>query len=558
MADIDKVKRNIKRMIDAGAPKEDIDSYLSIEGVSAEELKQTKTINTEPVNQENKESAGFNKKDLAITAGAIGAGALAKEIIFSPAKQIKSTEKKIDNLKKSYLGRTDIASQDVPAMISSQGKIEQQKLSIPLKEEKINLAEIKLKQQIAKKELARNLQDFDNTILSKNIDELGDALKTKTPEFLNNTYNNYGKFLDNAELKLISANKQLSSDAFISNVLNKTIDDAIAVGVPEEKLGKLISFRNNISSKGESQIIDQNLKPPKLGKPATVKQLKGNIRFLGEDIPKEAKFKLRENWGNFLEKNAPEVSEDLANVNRGYAKVSKLRNALYKTVDEASGEFDKTKLNRMLTAYAKSNVETGLQETINLMAQGNEIASGVVGVKEPFKKLQSSKTIRKGMQEYAKSAEKLSEGKILSTTAKINDLNKQIEASKLKTLQWEEKANRLLSKQKNIATKHPFRSGTAGTAIRKAGGVAERAGIAAITRGAVRALPTFMMISSAVHAFTDPVKAIGEQLGVSIPDKGTKERAVLENFANKTPIPEEMNVSEEDRFKILTDYGFGI
>lgn len=39
MADIEKVKRNIGRMIDAGAPEADIDAYLSSEGVSAAELK---------------------------------------------------------------------------------------------------------------------------------------------------------------------------------------------------------------------------------------------------------------------------------------------------------------------------------------------------------------------------------------------------------------------------------------------------------------------------------------------------------------------------------------
>lgn len=39
MADISRIKRNIKKMIDAGAPEEDIDSYLSTENVSIEDLK---------------------------------------------------------------------------------------------------------------------------------------------------------------------------------------------------------------------------------------------------------------------------------------------------------------------------------------------------------------------------------------------------------------------------------------------------------------------------------------------------------------------------------------
>lgn len=38
MADIAKAKRNIKRMIDAGAPEADIDAYLEIEGISLDDL----------------------------------------------------------------------------------------------------------------------------------------------------------------------------------------------------------------------------------------------------------------------------------------------------------------------------------------------------------------------------------------------------------------------------------------------------------------------------------------------------------------------------------------
>lgn len=48
MADIDKIKRNIGRMIDAGAPETDIDSYLSSEGVSVDQLKQTATTPAAP------------------------------------------------------------------------------------------------------------------------------------------------------------------------------------------------------------------------------------------------------------------------------------------------------------------------------------------------------------------------------------------------------------------------------------------------------------------------------------------------------------------------------
>ena len=39
MADIDKVKRNLGRMIDGGAPESDIDAYLMSENVTPDQLR---------------------------------------------------------------------------------------------------------------------------------------------------------------------------------------------------------------------------------------------------------------------------------------------------------------------------------------------------------------------------------------------------------------------------------------------------------------------------------------------------------------------------------------
>ena len=39
MADVPKIKRNIEKMLAAGAPEADIDAYLSTEGVKAEDLR---------------------------------------------------------------------------------------------------------------------------------------------------------------------------------------------------------------------------------------------------------------------------------------------------------------------------------------------------------------------------------------------------------------------------------------------------------------------------------------------------------------------------------------
>lgn len=553
MPDINKVKRNIKKMVDAGAPEGDINSYLSMEGVTIEDL-QNKASEPAEIKQVS-DGGGTVGKDLAVAAGVIGGAELARRKFFEPSKKIKGLEVKLDDIKQNYLQEPFVASQDVPSLIQQKGALKQRELKSELTKEKISLSDIAKKQKIYSSEISRKLNNFDNDILSKSVDELGNELKSTFPKFLNDTYKNYGKVLEGAELKLISTGKQLNTDDFVSKVLNKTIDDSIAVGVPEEKLSKLIKFRNDINTKGESLIVGIDDKPMKIGEPVSVKQLKGNVRFLGEDIPKEATFKLKENWGNFLETNAPEVSDDLFKANKGYRKVAQMRNAIYKVVDPQTGEFSKDKLNRMLYSYAKSNVETGLQETINLIAQGNEIASPAISVKQPFEQLKSSKAVRKGIVKSAVESSRIAEAKSLAAQSKINEIQKKVDDIGLETAKWSNKADKLLSQQKQIATKHPIRSGGIGQIIRKAGGVAERAGIAAVTRGALRAVPYYTMIRDAVTMFSDPIRSIAGQMGVEIPAKGTKERAVIENFIDKKEIPEEMNVTEKEKRDILINYG---
>jgi len=66
------------------------------------------------------------------------------------------------------------------------------------------------------------------------------------------------------------------------------------------------------------------------------------------------------------------------------------------------------------------------------------------------------------------------------------------------------------------------------------------------------------IISGAVKFINDPAVGWGEQLGVSIPKKGTVDRSVLEKFINKTEYPEEMpKISPEEEFNILVKYGLG-
>jgi hypothetical protein len=68
MADIPKIKRNIRRMLDQGAPETDIDAYVASEGVTAEQLR---AHAAQSVNAQGKsDSERFSRTDSAILGGA--------------------------------------------------------------------------------------------------------------------------------------------------------------------------------------------------------------------------------------------------------------------------------------------------------------------------------------------------------------------------------------------------------------------------------------------------------------------------------------------------------
>jgi hypothetical protein len=518
----------------------------------AEEIENNTPVDyfSKEINVDSKKIEKENKTKKLITGGsAILGGSVAGgygllKSFYKPAAQIRKKEVLLDDIKKNYLNEPFIASQDVPSRIESKGNIAIQGLRTQEAEGKVKLSELKLGQENIKNNLKADLNNFDKNILSKTIEETADGFKEIAPKFFNKTYENYGNALNQIESSLEKQGKVISTNSFVNEVLNKTEQDALAVGVPPDKLSKISDLKNMLCQGGE--------------KPTTITQLKGSIGFLQNDIPKEALFKLKENWGTYLEKNFPEAGEALSSINKDYRQVALMRNAIYKTVDPNTGMFDKTKLNRMLGMYAKSKVQTGIEDTVKLMAEGNNIATGHGDIGKIFSKLKEAKGKRIGIETAAEKALQGSVQGQSDVVSRLSSIHKQIEDTKLNTMKWADKADQILSEQKSIATKHPIRSGSVGKSLQRGAMVGERAAIASLARKTIGMMGVVPIISGAVKFINDPAVGWGEQLGVSIPKKGTVDRSVLEKFINKTEYPEEMpKISPEEEFNILVKYGLG-
>lgn len=516
----------------------ELEEAESAENKTPESSDKTNTSNSE-------DSLGM----IGAGAGAtlVGAGTYGAARMFNrPARQILSKEKSLDKIKADYLNEPFVASKDVPGRIQLKSNIEQQEMGLRLGSEKTKLQELKLQQGNLSRQLGNDLKNFDDQVLSKTVEEFGLQLKETFRKIVKKIYENYGKKLDEFTLTLEKSNKQLFPQAFAKEVLENTIKDSIAAGVPQEKLGKLLSFRDTFSS---SYSNDFN--------PLTVRHLKGNVDSLSADLPQAAAIKLRDNWGKFLSNNAKEIKSDFHVIQNDYSKFANMRDSIY--AEMQGGEFDRTKVNKLLFDFAKSKAETGLTDTVRLMAEGNNVVTGMPEIEAHFKKLQGVVSARKTIQSTGKSLIESTRANAESSLSRINDISRQIKESKLNALKWASKADQLLSEQSQIATKHPIRSGGIGRTIRKIGGVAGRAGTAQLTRGIISmAVPTIQALTAILQAgefISDPAVGWGKQIGVEVPAKGTLDRFVLEEAINKKPIPPEINVSEEEKFLILQKYG---
>ena len=122
MADLDKVKRNISKMIDQNAPESDIDAYVASEGTSPDQLRaaSSSTASETPLPQMVNRA---DKGDPGLDAGQVGLGTYASDmgsqfvkgvatgipsIVTGPVQLGIMAGKKLANLTDKYVnGATD-------------------------------------------------------------------------------------------------------------------------------------------------------------------------------------------------------------------------------------------------------------------------------------------------------------------------------------------------------------------------------------------------------------------------------------------------------------------
>lgn len=517
----------------------------------AEELESSNIkpeIETDTTTKESNSSSDL-MSTAAISGGAaaLGSAAFAGTKVFnSPQRQIVGKEKMLDKIKSDYLNEPFIASKDLPGRIQLKSSIEQQEMKSGLLNEKSNLQTLKTQQDKISRQLGDDLNNFDNTVLKSTVEDFGLKMKETFPKLVKQTYDNYGNKLNEFTDTLVNSGKALQANTFTSDVLEKTITDSVGAGIPEDKLGKLMALRDTIKS-------------DYLNEPLSVAHLKGNVDSLASDLPQGAAIKLRDNWGRFLSDNAQEINSDFHIIQKDYSRFANMRDSLYDTIE--GGEFNMKKMNAALFDFAKDKAETGLSRSVRLMAEGNNIVTGMPEINEPFQRLKGAVSARKTIQSSGKALVANKGMEIESSLSRIDDIGKRIQESKLNAMKWASKADQLLSEQSQIITKHPIRSGGVGRIISNVTGVAQRAATASGARAIIgRAIPPIQAMSSVLQAgefISDPAVGWGKQVGVEVPPKGSKERFVLEEIINKKPIPPELNISEEEKFKILVSYGLG-
>ena len=244
--------------------------------------------------------------------------------------------------------------------------------------------------------LKQRIDEFDS-VLALNSQEASDVIMNNFDKWKNTGYSNYKQGLDVIDNALKAKKIKIDSGVFNKNVIQKTIDDAMAVGVPEANLTKLKGIR-------ESTLGTQT--GSKFKKPITFTQAKGYIDEINKLLPPKAQYKMTENWGNFIENNiGGEFAKEMKDLNSNYKSFAEVRNRISEMVDPSTGQLNPSKLNKYLYSSVKSKFDNGVVKLFDFLDKGNKLSASMEGAKMTSESLLKNKAAR---DEYiSKAAEQI-------------------------------------------------------------------------------------------------------------------------------------------------------
>lgn len=214
------------------------------------------------------------------------------------------------------------------------------------------------------------IKDFDDLTLSTSAENLASSVKSAFPKLRESNSSAYGNVLKNSEELMIATGSKLNTTQFDTEVIQKAIEDSIKKGVPEDQLSKLKRLSNRDLSPIELKVLGIKGEKQFKFKDISLTQAKGYLKNITKDLPSDTQRAISNNWGKFLEKNAPpEVAQKLSQANTKYADFIAQEETLKKFIDSVTKEYDYDKLYRYTLQRAKTRINSDFKNLMSGLSQ---------------------------------------------------------------------------------------------------------------------------------------------------------------------------------------------
>lgn len=406
------------------------------------------------------------------------------------------------------LGITEkVSPEDIPSRINTLR--ESANLESRSKINNLNAASKMFKADI--RNLQSGIQKLDSETISPEINKLSAHIKVNYPIWNKSASDKYSASLDSLDGIFRSSGAILTNSQVEKNLIDKTIADISKQGFSADVIKPLLNAKEALQK--QSTILGSSGKP--IETPLNFSDVKTIVSNVLKEDPYGAPSSiLRENWGKFLESNAPkEIAPALKNLNDSYQPFAQARSALNKIADPKTGEFDTAKLNKYLSTHVIKGADNGTDKLIGALSGKGTLADPIPGVAEQFENLKKLGTQRNALVETVKQIQQ----KTLTTPGEINKVQQEALSKSQKLLKTKMRARDIASRLKVLDEKIPSLNPI--KVLGKAAG--------SVMRGGLRALGPVGMISQAAQFSEDPGNALRSMY--FLPTKENEAKSLDEN-----------------------------
>lgn len=243
--------------------------------------------------------------------------------------------------------------------------------------------------QQTKATLKPSIENFDNTILKKSINDLSTAMERGQADWVKAPMKAYGKALNDLSTSVDVAGNGFTNWDFGNKVLQRTIDEGADI-LSQSELAKLaeVNGRFNVAT-GAGKLTS--------AKPMTAAEAEKIVQSLTKSDPTgKMAFMLRNNQADFLETvtTDKQVLDAFRKVKTDYKPYAEARKTFFKIKNPRTGATDKEALAKYLYKYSKSKYDTGVEELMSMLGEKGNITEPIAGVKQGFENLKKTKTSR--------------------------------------------------------------------------------------------------------------------------------------------------------------------